>query len=85
MNKKDICKCFGILFVVLCCVILCIKLSSYQKQEKAISHDTGMIKRSPTGQFTRGGAVLKKKEYKNVKSIENGIIYIGEPTEGLLD
>lgn len=46
--------------------------------------DTGLIKRSPTGQFTRGGTstftpqARKKKTYSRV-------IYIGEPTTGLLD
>lgn len=42
-----------------------------------------MIKRSQTGQFTRGGSA-KNTSYNNSQS-RYGIIYIGEPTEGLLD
>lgn len=42
-----------------------------------------MIKRSQTGQFTRGGSA-KKGSYNNAQS-RYGVIYIGESTEGLLD
>ena len=42
-----------------------------------------MIQRSQTGQFTRGGSV-KKGSYNHAQS-RYGVIYIGEPTEGLLD
>lgn len=47
--------------------------------------DSGLIKRSPTGQFTRGGTSTFSRPKQNKKRSQSGVIYIGEPTTGLLD
>ena len=47
--------------------------------------DTGLIKRSPTGQFTRGGTSTFSPQTKKKKKTYSRVIYIGEPTTGLLD
>lgn len=54
-----------------------------QISKKQLNQKKGLINRGPSGQFTRGGNVPK-----NVNSgpqSRYGVIYIGEPTDGLLD
>ncbi len=45
----------------------------------------GLIKRSSTGHFTRGGNSGLSRSKQNKKRVQSGVIYIGEPTTGLLD
>lgn len=49
-----------------------------------IQKKKGMINRNTSGHFTRGGSSHKTLNNNKPKS-QNGVIYIGEPTEGLLD
>lgn len=42
-----------------------------------------MIQRSNSGHYTRSGNL--RKGYNSVSKSRYGVIYIGEPTEGLLD
>ncbi len=50
-----------------------------QTQQKKKS----LINRNQSGHFTRGGN--SHKEINNKSKSQYGVIYIGEPTEGLLD
>lgn len=54
------------------------------QSQNQVKNKKGMIKRNESGHFTRGGNSQKILNNKN-KTSQYGVIYIGEPTEGLLD
>lgn len=55
------------------------KFSTQQNDVQKVSSKNGMIKRNGSGHFTKNAGNYNKK------SNYSGVIYIGEPTEGLLD
>lgn len=84
MKKKDVLNllaCFAVAAIFL--TLTFIGFTKPQKTDSHVQNDTGMIRRSATGHFTTGGSALAKKV--NQRQSVPGIIYIGEPTEGLLD
>ena len=82
MKKKDILNCFiCIAITVIFIGVACFGIEKNEVHDKKMHNS--MIKRSATGQFTRGGTVSSGVN-KN-RNVHSRIIYIGEPTEGLLD
>lgn len=86
MKNKDLINCFVCIAVI--SLLLGLAFTNTDKvrstDKKDVKAETGLIKRSPTGQFTRGGSSTLVSRQKKRPS-NSRIIYIGEPTAGLLD
>lgn len=83
MKNREILHSF-ICIVLLTLFISVAFLNVDKVQNPSKKSDTGLIRRSPTGQFTRGGTSTFAPQTKKKKSYSR-VIYIGEPTAGLLD